>query len=147
MSSASTYNASNDDTRERLRALLGRLSDDDLRRPLGDGWTVAAMLVHMAFYDALAAALLERYAASGALATSKLDVPIINAGTLPLCQAVPLRAAAELALRMAEAADKAVAALSPDQAGQIMQADWPVSLRRANHRGEHLDQIERALSA
>ncbi len=141
-----SYNAANDETRDRLRALVGRLSDDELARPLGDGWTVAAVLVHVAFYDALAEALLERYAASGALATSHLDVPIINATTLPLCLAVPPRAAAELALHAAEAADRAVAALTPDQAAQIGQAGWPVKLLRADHRAEHIEQIEQALS-
>ena len=38
--------------RERLRALVARLTDDDLRRPVTDLWTVADMLGHLAFWDA-----------------------------------------------------------------------------------------------
>src|SRR5215470_6911948 len=35
----------------RLRALVERLSDADLARPTPGGWTVAASLAHVAFWD------------------------------------------------------------------------------------------------
>src|SRR5215469_7419579 len=46
--------------RERLRALVARLTDDDLRRPVTDRWTVADMLGHLAFWDAYALSLAEK---------------------------------------------------------------------------------------
>lgn len=46
--------AANDAERERLRSLVSRMSDADLRRPMPDGWTVAAVLAHVGFWDARA---------------------------------------------------------------------------------------------
>ena len=46
-----SFVAENSRQRDRLKALVGRLSDGDLRRPLGEGWTVSTALAHMAFWD------------------------------------------------------------------------------------------------
>ncbi len=146
MEQSTDYNSGNDESRERLRALVSRLSDDDLARALGDGWTVAAMLAHLAFYDARAIALLKRYEASGEVAASPLDVDIINAAAKPLCLAAPARAAADLAVQLAEECDRVVAALAVETVAAIGRAGWPVILRRSVHRNEHLGQIEQALA-
>ena len=37
-------------SQQELRALVARLSEADLRRDVGDGWTVATSLAHAAFY-------------------------------------------------------------------------------------------------
>src|SRR3990172_1285410 len=44
----------------RLKALVARLSDADLGRPVGHGWTVADTLVHLAFWDLRAVTLIDR---------------------------------------------------------------------------------------
>ena len=44
------YIERNEASRARLRALLDRLSDEDLGRKVGD-WTVAMSLAHLAFWD------------------------------------------------------------------------------------------------
>ena len=44
-----TYVAETDAERDRLRALVRRLGDQDLPRPMEAGWTVAAVLAHAAF--------------------------------------------------------------------------------------------------
>jgi len=44
------YIERNEASRARLRALLDRLTDEDLRRKVGD-WTVAMSLAHLAFWD------------------------------------------------------------------------------------------------
>ena len=36
---------------ERLRALAARLSDEELQHPVGQHWTVAITLAHLAFWD------------------------------------------------------------------------------------------------
>src|SRR5882724_4017373 len=51
MSETRTYVAENNVQRERLRGLVTRLSDDDLSRPLDAGWTIAAVLGHLIFWD------------------------------------------------------------------------------------------------
>ena len=45
--------AENDASRQRLRGLIARLTDDDLARPLGQHWTVSVALAHLAFWDRL----------------------------------------------------------------------------------------------
>jgi sulfur carrier protein ThiS len=37
--------------RERLRALVNRMTDKDLERRIDGDWTVAALLAHLAFWD------------------------------------------------------------------------------------------------
>ena len=46
-----SYVAENDAQRERLRALVRRLSDQDLAGAMDAGWTVAGVLAHVAFWD------------------------------------------------------------------------------------------------
>lgn len=50
----------NDAARTRLRDLVARLGDDGLARPLADGWTVGAMLAHLAFWDRIVLARWQR---------------------------------------------------------------------------------------
>ena len=45
---------------ERLRALVDRLSDQELSRPMEAGWTVAGVLAHLAFWDFRIVTLLDR---------------------------------------------------------------------------------------
>ncbi len=71
----------------------------------------------------------------------------LNDAAKPLCLAIPPREAARLALRLANEADAKVAALSDSMLAKIRAAGSPFNLSRASHRAEHLDDIERALSA
>lgn len=142
------YIAENDTERARLRALVHRLSDEDLARPVEAGWTVAAVLAHVAFWDQRIAVLLDAWEREGPDWTpppeDARDVDWINDATKPLCLALPPRVAAELALSVAEAVDRRVAAVSDallDANARTPALNW----RRAQHRREHLDEIERAL--
>ena len=97
------YLAGNAKSLDNLRALLQRLSDADLKADLGEGWTVSAMLGHLAFYDFRIAALAAHWRQSGAVTPSALDADILNVALLPVWLAVPPRHAIELALEAAEA--------------------------------------------
>ncbi len=130
--------------RERLRALAARLSDADLSRTLYDGWTVAAVLAHVAFYDLRALALLQKWE-RGEGRPSPIDPDAINAAMQPLCLAIPPRQAARLAVAAADSVDQKIETLAPEVLSAIRAAGNPVNLNRAEHRGEHLEQIERAL--
>jgi hypothetical protein len=130
-----------------LRALVDRLSDEDLNRPLGDGWTVAAALAHLAFWDQRAVTLSahpERLPAVSRLSSEEIDS--INEAVHALCLAIPPRAAAYLSLASAEAADRAMAALSPESIEGVKAAGMPFNLSRALHRRDHIEQIERRLA-
>jgi hypothetical protein len=137
--------AENNRERERLKALVARLSDEQLRRPMAAGWTVSGVLAHMAFWDARALYFMNKW--EGGVAPSEADlesgdVNWINDSSKPLCLALPPRTAAQLALQLAEETDARVAALSDELLGQILAIGQPFNLSRASHRGEHLDEIE-----
>ncbi len=64
--------------------------------------------------------------------------------TRPIIHAIAPKAAAELALRIAEEADARVAELPLDRMAPL-DPDSPVYPARGERRGEHLDELERAL--
>jgi len=53
--------AENAQERERLRSLVGRLTDEELSLPLGNGWTVAVALAHLAFWDQRSLSLMRKW--------------------------------------------------------------------------------------
>lgn len=134
---------------ERLRALVTRLSDEELRRPVNEHWTVAGILGHIAFWDGRNLALADKLESGVPFSPSDAepeDVDWINDAARPLIHAIELRTLAELALRTAEETDGRVAALPPDRMWP-QDPESPINPLRATHRGEHLDQIEAALGA
>lgn len=134
----------NDRDRARLRRLTGA-ADAALRRPLADGWTVAA-LAHLAFWDGWVGARWDRYDRDGAI-EDLLDgiLDLANAAGLPGWLAIEPRAAA-LALAAAEAVDRRIVALPPEAVAHGPATGRPAIVDRSPHRGPHLDQIERALA-
>jgi uncharacterized damage-inducible protein DinB len=143
-----SYVAENDAQRERLRALVRRLSDQDLADPMGAGWTVAGVLAHVAFWDQRILVLLDAWERKGPSWTPPLedarDVDWINDAAKPLCLALPPRVAADLALSLAETVDRRVVAVSDaiiEANARVGALNW----QRAEHRREHLDEIERML--
>jgi uncharacterized damage-inducible protein DinB len=143
-----SYVIENNAERERLIALVERLSDEQLSRPMAAGWTVAGVLAHMAFWDARALYLMNKW--EGGSPPSKADwepedINWINDAAKPLCLALAPRTAAQLALQMAEETDRRVEALSDELLEQIVALGPPFNLSRASHRKEHLDDIEQHL--
>lgn len=144
--------AENDAQRKRLESLVRGLSDEQLSRRMPAGWTVAAVLAHSGFWDARAIYWLDEWGRGAPPSRpdheTREDVTWINGSAKPLCLALPPREAGQLALRLAEEADRKVEALSDDMLEQVRAIGGPpFNLSRAEHRKEHLDDIERALSA
>ncbi len=136
---------------ERLRSLVSRLTDAQLRISVNEHWTVAGVLGHIAFWDGRALFLAGKLVAGMPFTASDEepeDVDWINDASRPLIHAVPPRQLADLAVRVAEETDAAVAALSPDLAARTYPADptSPLNIVRAGHRAEHLDEIEASLA-
>jgi len=145
MNSDRTFIAHNNAERARLRALVARLTDADLGRPMPGGWTVAAVLGHVAFWDQRILVLLERWEQAPSAvppAINEADVDWVNDATKPLLLAMAPRRAAELAVAIAEAVDAKVAALPDDLLARNEAAGSPLLMMRAEHRGEHLREIE-----
>lgn len=138
----------NDAQRQRLHDFVAKATDAELKRPLEAGWTVAAVLGHVAFWDQRTLLLLERWSRDGSLPSPELDGPTIdwiNDAAKPMLLAVPPREMANLALSIADAVDRKVASLPDDFMTRNPTAGTQVNLLRAEHRREHLDEIERAL--
>jgi hypothetical protein len=133
--------------RERLRALVGRLSDHDLTRQVNPSWTVAGVMGHIAFWDARVLAMADKLERGVRFSRSDAepdDVDWINDASWPLIHAIEPRKAAELALEIAQAVDSHMASLPPSK---LWPADPETAINplRAAHRGEHLDEIAAAL--
>jgi hypothetical protein len=149
MSLDRSYVEENDRERARLRALVERLTDDELRSQVNEHWTVAGVLGHIAFWDGRALALASKVERGIPFSTSDdepEDVDWINDAARPLIHAVAPREAAQLAVLIAEETDQKVASLPADRLFPN-DATSPVNALRATHRAEHLDQIESALEA
>ena len=131
---------------EQLRDVIDRLSDADLGKPLGEGWTVAAALAHLAFWDRYGLAALQTWQRTGQPPRTG-EAADINDGALPIWLALPGREAARLALEAAEAIDRQVAALPDALVEAVTTAARTRLLYRSLHRRDHLEQIARALGS
>ena len=148
MSEDRSHDAETDAERERLRALVARLIDKDLGRPMPAGWTLAGVLAHIGFWDARAIYWLDKWAKGVAPTPYEPEnTDAVNESAKPLCLALPPRDAANLAMRLAEEADSKVKALSDAMLVKIRATGAPpFNLSRAIHRKEHLDEIESVLT-
>ena len=145
-----SYVQKNDRERERLRVLVTGLSEDELRLKVNPFWTVAGVFGHLAFWDARAKILIEKAARGEAFTESDPEPPDpnwINDSTRELIHAIPPRAVAELALQQADDVDRLAASLSDEALAKTWPSDEnsPVSVVRAAHRSEHLEEIAKAL--
>ena len=142
--------ANNTATRERLRTLVARLSDEELARPLGDGRTIASILGHAAFWDRRVLVLLERWTRGDAEPSpadnEPEDVDWINDAAHGFFLEMAPRDLAHFALRTAEEVDRQVERVAPELVAAIRTAGEPITLARFHHRGEHLDEIEQLLN-
>jgi hypothetical protein len=129
---------------ERLRSLVDRLSDDELRRPLGTDWTISVALAHLAFWDQRSLVLVRAWKLNG-IKPSPIDIDITNDALLPTWLALPPRAAANLAVSAAEAIDAELEGVSSDFIAEIEKLGDKFRLFRSVHRKLHLDQIEASL--
>jgi hypothetical protein len=149
MSMDRSYVEENDRERERMRALVERVSEDELRSAVNEYWTVAGVLGHIAFWDARVLALAGKAERGIPFSPDEYepeDVDWINDASRPLIHAIEPRTAAEVALSLAEETDGRVASLPPDRM-YPNDPNSPLNALRAAHRGEHLDEIEAALEA
>jgi hypothetical protein len=130
---------------ERIRALAARLTDEEMQHPVGEHWTVAIALAHLAFWDRRVQYVLDMTERDGKLFIPEIDI-FVNDLSLPLWAAIPPREAARLAIETATALDRQLEGYSPALLEQIQTYNrrW---VDRSLHRSEHLDEIGAALAA
>jgi hypothetical protein len=138
----------NDASRERLLALVARLGDDDLARPLAGDWTIAAALAHVAFWDNFVLARWrDALAADGAVRPIDDNLQdLINSAALSTWRAISPPEAARLATTAAAAVDGAIKHLPPEAIRGAQERGQHRLLDRSAHRRDHIDEIERALA-
>ena len=133
----------NEASRRELQALTASLTEADLARDLGNGWTVSTVLCHLAFWDRLVLRRVREWQRSGfeAVRLAPSAVDSINEAAREVSRAVPGREAARMALESAEEVDALVERLSADLIDKIDAAGFERTLRRSIHRREHLRRI------
>lgn len=135
-------------SRERLTALTKRMDADDLRRPLGEHWTIAASLVHMCYWDGFVAQRWTHANANGLHTPASFESlleDLVNDTLTPLLLRVPADETIALALETALAANEIIAGLSDERVAAVLQEGSIRLVDRSIHRTEHLDEIEAAL--
>jgi hypothetical protein len=134
----------NTTSRQRLESLIGALTEEDFGRTTADGWTVSALLAHLAFWDLRVLVLLRRWQTDG-VDESPVDPHMINDSLKPLCLALDPPAAVELCLSSAQAVDAELEKISPDLVAAIEASPNHFRFNRGHHRHDHLGEIERLL--
>lgn len=129
----------------RIRALAERLTDEQLLHPVGEHWTVAIALAHLAFWEQRVLQILERTERTGRLQAPMINV-VMNDLSLPLWAAIPPRTAANLAIDAAQRVDRRLEDFPQPLAEMIYNRNerWVI---RSLHRNEHLDEIDAALKS
>ena len=140
----STIVEENTNAREDLGTIVKHLTEENLSQPLEAGWTVAAVLAHLAFWDYRALTLIRKWKQEG-VGPSPIDVDVVNEATRVLCLAIPPRTAAELVIAQAHSIDREIEGLGQKLVAEIEAGGKTVRLDRAAHRREHIRQIEQAL--
>ncbi len=135
------FKAANEESRLRLFDLIGRLTDDELALEMDAGWTIGAVLAHVAFWDQRALTLVKRWSREG-VGPSPVDADAINDACRPQLRHLSPAAVRELVRDSAAAIDAAIEGLAPSMVLDIQEHATQFHLGRAIHRNVHLDELE-----
>jgi hypothetical protein len=130
---------------DRMRTFVDAATDDDLRTEMPAGWTVSAVLGHLAFWDQRVQVVLDMV--EEGVKPPPYDegsVDWINDTAKRFLLAMEPRALARLAVEIATRTDERVANLSDELLDEATQR-W-FTERRCDDRNEHLDEIDQALA-
>ena len=139
-----SFFADNQQERENMVRFVRSLSVEQLNQPMEAGWTVSAVLAHMAFWDQRALILIEKWGKEG-IGPSPVDTDVMNEVTRPFLLAIPAQQAAEIFISSAEAVDSKIASLDPTFLEEIETTGKTVLLNRAKHRRTHMKDFEKVL--
>jgi len=130
-------------SRERMKSLADRLSDEEMQTKVGEHWTVAIVFAHIAWWDRRVMYVLDMTEKNGTLFIPEIDI-FVNDLSLPLWAAVPAKDAVRIAMETAETVDKRLEEYPETLRNEIFNYNkrWVI---RALHRNEHLDEADSAL--
>jgi hypothetical protein len=127
---------------QRIRE-MARLSDAELQTRVGEYWTVAIMLAHLAFWDRRVMYVLDMTERDQKVFDPQVPISV-NDLSLPLWAAIPPREAARLAVETAEALDQRLENFD-DHLLEAIQTNNKRWVDRSLHRNEHMDEAVAAL--
>jgi hypothetical protein len=143
MSLDPSYKELNRASTERIKKLVASLTDEQMQTRVGEHWTVAIALAHLAWWDRRVMYVLDMTAKDHDVFIPNIDI-FVNDISLPLWAAIPPREAARIAIETSEDLDKRLEVYPQDLLEKIYDTNkrWVV---RALHRNEHLDEVDAAL--
>jgi hypothetical protein len=143
------YIAENKKSRESLVNLVEDITDSELKLIIyKEGWTIAAMLAHLAYWDHWALLLMEKWEKTGVIESPIEDWDTVNNALFPNDAALPFllalnpRTAANMAVAAANKIDSKIENTPPETIAQITCLNDTTRLYRSIHRRMHLDEIE-----
>ncbi len=142
------FEVANVDATAALADLVATLSDADLATDMGEEWTVAMGLAHLAYWDGFHLARWRHAAANGRVCPPPATDEVTGRSNEALeatWRALPPVPAVTLCLGAAAAIDTHIAGLTDEQVACARAADGPNWVDRTAHRWDHIDQIRRAL--
>ena len=140
-----SFNDLNRASTERIKKLAASLTDEEMQTRVGEHWTVAIALAHLAWWDRRVMYVLDKSAKNGKIFIPEIDI-FVNDLSLPLWAAIPPREAARIAIETSADLDVRLETYSPNLLEEIYNYNkrWVV---RALHRNEHLDEVDAALKS
>ncbi len=137
-----SYKELNRASTERIKKLAS-LTDEQLQTRVGEHWTVAIALAHIAFWEKRVMYVLDITEKNGKLTFPEIDL-VVNDLSLPLWAAIPSREALRIAIETSEEVDKRLETYPQ----KLLEEVYGKSERwvfRSLHRNEHLDEVDAAL--
>jgi hypothetical protein len=127
-------------SQEAMKKLAEHLTNKELEHHLPNGWTVAVMFAHLAFWDKQRCELLKAWQKKG-LSSFSYDADVFNAAMLPFWETLEPRLAVQMAIENAAEVDALIEKLPDDFVAKIRKLPDAPDLERANHRLHHLKQL------
>lgn len=137
------YTQLNRESTERIKKIISNLTEEQFQTRVGEHWTVAIALVHLAFWDRRVLATLEKTTKNGKLSVVEIET-VVNDVSLPIWETVPAKEAVKLAIETAEELDNQLENFPKDLLEEMYEHNKRLVVR-ALHRNEHLDEVEAAL--
>ncbi len=145
-----TFVRANRESRERLAGLVAGLTPTQLAMDLGEGWTVASVLGHVGFWDRWQGDRWELMLAGSWRADDESVLAAEDLANDALHAYWALQSGGDLGRLAVEAAtrvDSLVEGAPDDRIDRMLAGPNAFVVERFRHRGEHLEQIERAIAA
>ena len=129
----------------RMQTLVTSLSDDSLHRVLANGWTVAATLAHLAFWDHWVEARWDHFSRTGSFHDLPDDIAdLVNEAAMAEWHALPPRETVRLCLDAAVSVTHRIERLSSPHISAAVETGRLAMVDRTLHWYPHVDEIDRA---